>query len=361
MARRRQKFKPAPQPTHQSQPQPRSAPIAVPLDDPRIRYALLFLRLFLGVTFVYAALQKFSDPGFLHPGSATYIGTQLQGFARTSPIAFLLNALAIPLAPLVGLGVMLTEFVVGLMALAGIYTRQAAVVGALVNFTLFLTASWQVQPYFLGSDSIYTVAWIVLAIAGDLGFWSLAPAARRTLGLRPARPAAAPTAADLSRREFLVRAGGAAVGLVWVLALLPRLAPPRTGTAAQVGPAASPGGGASPAATPSAAASRPPGTAVGTLSQLQSGGGSLEFQVPSTGDPGVVVGLSGSQVVAFDAVCTHAGCTVQYDPGQKLLICPCHGAEYDPAHQAAVVAGPAPTPLQPLQAAVAADGTIYVQ
>ena len=83
--------------------------------------------------------------------------------------------------------------------------------------------------------------------------------------------------------------------------------------------------------------------------------------MPQTGDPGVVVGLGGNQVAAYDAVCTHAGCTVQYDPGQKLLICPCHGAEYDPAHQAQVVAGPAPSPLQQLQAAVAADGTIYVQ
>ena len=37
--------------------------------------ALLPLRLFLGVTFVYAGVQKLSDPGFLHPGAPTYIGT----------------------------------------------------------------------------------------------------------------------------------------------------------------------------------------------------------------------------------------------------------------------------------------------
>ena len=46
--------------------------------------ALLPVRLFLGVTFVYAGYQKLSDPGFLTPGSATYIGTQLHAFA-TSP------------------------------------------------------------------------------------------------------------------------------------------------------------------------------------------------------------------------------------------------------------------------------------
>lgn len=336
MARRRQKFQPSP-------PKPRSQSEATP--DPRVRYALLFLRLFLGVTFVYAALQKFADPGFLHPGSTTYIGAQLQGFARTSPIAFLLNAVAIPLAPLVGLGTMLTELAVGGFVLAGVYTRGAAAVGALLNFTLFLTASWQVQPYFLGSDSIYTVAWIVLALAGDLGFWTVR------------LPASAPRL-DPGRRELMIRAGGAAIGLVWVLALLPRLSPPRAQGAARHTPApgASPTGEASPAAAPSP----PPGTPVGTLAQLQQNG-SLPFQVPTTGDPGVVVGLGGSQVVAFDAVCTHAGCTVQYDPAQKLLYCPCHGAEYDPAHGAEVIAGPAPSPLQALKAAVAADGTIYVE
>lgn len=328
-------------PSRPAQPQPAVAP-----DDPRLRYAILFLRLFLGVTFVYAALQKFADPGFLHPGSTTYIGAQLSGFARTSPIGFLLKAVAIPLAQLVGIGTMLTELGVGILVLAGVFTRAAAVVGALLNFTLFLTASWQVQPYFLGSDSIYTVAWIVLAIAGDLGFWTLTP------GLPiPTRPM------DPSRREFLIRGGGAAIGLVWVLALLPRLAPPRTGTAARLSPAASP----SPVAAPSAAAAVPAGTPVGTLSQLQAGGGSLPFQLPQTGDPGLVVRLGGNQVAAYDAVCTHAGCTVQYDPGQKLIVCPCHGAEYDPAHQAQVVAGPAPSPLQELKTAVGADGTIYVQ
>jgi len=47
--------------------------------------ALLPLRLFLGVTFVYAGVQKLGDPGFLHAGAPTYIGTQLEGFAGGTP------------------------------------------------------------------------------------------------------------------------------------------------------------------------------------------------------------------------------------------------------------------------------------
>jgi thiosulfate dehydrogenase [quinone] large subunit len=50
-------------------------------------------------------------------------------------------------------------------------------------------------------------------------------------------------------------------------------------------------------------------------------------------------------VVAYDAVCTHAGCTVEYDPGSAMIFCPCHGAPFDPAHQARVTAGPTFTPL----------------
>jgi thiosulfate dehydrogenase [quinone] large subunit len=73
----------------------------------------------------------------------------------------------------------------------------------------------------------------------------------------------------------------------------------------------------------------------------------------------VAVSLSGGSVVAFDAVCTHAGCQVSYDSGQRLLSCPCHGALFDPAHGAAVVAGPAPSPLASIPIQLGSDGGVY--
>jgi rieske iron-sulfur protein len=61
----------------------------------------------------------------------------------------------------------------------------------------------------------------------------------------------------------------------------------------------------------------------------------------------------GGQLVAFSAVCTHAGCIVSaWRAADRVLLCPCHGSEYDPARAAAVVAGPAPLPLPSLPLAV---------
>ncbi|HET9781400.1 MAG TPA: TQO small subunit DoxD [Candidatus Dormibacteraeota bacterium] len=315
------------------------APVRSPAGDRWLAYATLPLRLFLGATFVYAAIQKISDPGFLQPGSATYIGTQLQAFAAQSPIGFLIEIFALPTPQLTGIGVIAAELAIGALVIAGIATRWAAAGGALVNFVFFLTASWTVQPYFLGSDSIYTVAWITLAIVGDQGVFTARPLLFGEATSR--RPV------DLERRRLLLQLGGAAVAAVWVMGLLPRIRHTPSGGQAST----------SPEASPTAAAS-PTGTKVGSLSDLQARG-FLNFQDPKSGDPAVAVSLSSGSVVAFDAICTHAGCQVSYDTGQKVLACPCHGALFDPAHGAAVLAGPAPTPLPSIPLQVGSDGGLY--
>jgi thiosulfate dehydrogenase (quinone) large subunit len=313
--------------------------------DRLLLYGTVPLRMFLGVTFVYAGLQKISDPGFLQPGSSTYIGTQLQAFSTHSPIGFLIDAFALPIPQLAGIGVIVAEVVIGALVLLGVATRWAALGAALLSFVLFLTASWTVQPYFLGSDSIYTVAWITMALVGDQGILSARPLLFGPAGPDPARR---PSLADPGRRRLLIQAGGAAVALVWVLALLPRARP--TPVAVQTTPS-------TPAPTPTPVAS-PTGTRIGAVADLRSQG-FLNFTDPGTGDPGIALSLTNGSVVAFDAVCTHAGCTVTYDPSQKLISCPCHGAQFDPANGAAVVNGPAPTPLAAIHVDVAADGGVY--
>jgi thiosulfate dehydrogenase [quinone] large subunit len=86
---------------------------------------------------------------------------------------------------------------------------------------------------------------------------------------------------------------------------------------------------------------------IGSLSSLQPRT-ALPFTDPTSGDPAVLIRLADGSVVAFDAVCTHQGCTVQYDSPSGLLFCPCHGAVFDPTHNADVLQGPAPVPLTAL-------------
>jgi cytochrome b6-f complex iron-sulfur subunit len=61
---------------------------------------------------------------------------------------------------------------------------------------------------------------------------------------------------------------------------------------------------------------------------------------------------------AYSAVCTHLGCTVQYQPAKQNLFCACHGGIYD-ASSGKNIAGPPPKPLTPLAVAVV-NGQVVV-
>jgi thiosulfate dehydrogenase [quinone] large subunit len=331
--------------------------------------ALLPLRAFLGFTFCFAGLQKLANPRFFDAADPASIQAQLAGAARRSPIHALISPLghvAVPLGVLIAFG----ELAVGVGTLLGLRTRLAAAGGLALSLMLFLTVSFHSAPYYTGADIVFAFAWTPLLLAGSGPVLSLdAAIADNEAGLGP----------GASRRDVVL--GGTVTAAVAVVTLiagglaagLGRLAGGTTGQ--QEGPglaptAGPPAAGPTPAGpTPAATASprhratakpgkAPPGTAVGPASDVPVGQ-AASFTDPATGDPSIVIRPTSGTFVAFDAVCPHAGCTVGYDPSAKVIICPCHGSQFN-AGTGAVEVGPAATGLTKLGIAEGRNGQLYV-
>ncbi|MFB0631794.1 DoxX family protein [Streptomyces sp. AB3(2024)] len=135
------------------------------LQETASRHALLPLRIFLGVTFVYAGLDKLTDPAFLSATGTGSIGEIMRGVRDTAAVPALVDlALKGPVG--FGIAIAIGEILVGLGVLAGLLTRIAAAGGALISLSLWLTVSWAVTPYYYGNDLIYVMAWIPLVMAG---------------------------------------------------------------------------------------------------------------------------------------------------------------------------------------------------
>jgi Rieske Fe-S protein len=98
---------------------------------------------------------------------------------------------------------------------------------------------------------------------------------------------------------------------------------------------------------------RPRGVPVTSLDKVPPGSAFRTRQ----GESSIIVLNIGGEIRAFDAVCTHEGCPLGWNPAQRLIRCPCHGGAYDTTGR--VVDGPPPAPLHRLEAEVG-DGVIYV-
>ena len=61
--------------------------------------------------------------------------------------------------------------------------------------------------------------------------------------------------------------------------------------------------------------------------------------------PAMLIHHRGRALDVMTAVCTHLGCTVQYEPQADRIHCACHGGVYNP-YTGANVSGPPPKPLK---------------
>ena len=61
--------------------------------------------------------------------------------------------------------------------------------------------------------------------------------------------------------------------------------------------------------------------------------------------PALIIHHDDGSWTCFDAVCTHLGCTVAFQPEHKRIYCACHGGQYD-MNTGENVAGPPPRPLK---------------
>ena len=67
-------------------------------------------------------------------------------------------------------------------------------------------------------------------------------------------------------------------------------------------------------------------------------GQSVEF-TSVAGTSAILFRSSENNVYALSRICTHEGCSVDFDINQNRLICPCHGANYE-ASDGSVISGP---------------------
>jgi Rieske Fe-S protein len=65
------------------------------------------------------------------------------------------------------------------------------------------------------------------------------------------------------------------------------------------------------------------------------------------------------KVYALSRICTHEGCSVEFDLAQNKLICPCHGATYE-APGGNVISGPTQRNLKKINVKIDGDNVLEV-
>ncbi len=350
--------------------------------------ALLPLRAFLGVVFLYAGLSKIADRTFLDDSSPLSMHASVVAVKSTSPIGSLLGPVVDHSAAF-GLIMALGEIAVGVGTLAGLFHRIAAVGGMVLSLSLFLTVSWGADPWYTGADIGYALAFTPLLLSRATPWsadaWLAASSRQRTApdaqsratpvdrtrravvtGIAAGAGLVAVAGAALVRGTSKVTAAGGvpATGTSPANPLPPSAAASATGstTAGPAGASTSSttsaptsattvGGETSVARTTAAATSAAAKKVLTKAAEVPVGGGK-QVDDPVTGKPVWVLQLSAGKYTALDAACPHQGCAVKFESAASGFVCPCHRSMFTAA--GVVQHGPATTNLVPVPIAESA-------
>jgi nitrite reductase/ring-hydroxylating ferredoxin subunit len=129
-----------------------------------------------------------------------------------------------------------------------------------------------------------------------------------------------------SRRQF-IQLGAVALGAAWVGTVVQSRLFPQGST-----------GEANPVRFP--------------LSELPVGG----IKYATYGEVPLIIMRTSESIKAFSLICTHLGCTVDWNQGEQQFYCPCHDGYFDQFGE--VIAGPPPVPLEQYPVAVEEDTVI---
>jgi cytochrome b6-f complex iron-sulfur subunit len=89
---------------------------------------------------------------------------------------------------------------------------------------------------------------------------------------------------------------------------------------------------------------------VGTTADIPPGAGAV---VAMGSKPAIVVNTP-QGIKAYSAICPHLGCVVAWNDMVGAIQCPCHDGRFNPS-SGAVVSGPPPGPLPPINVSVEGD------
>jgi len=103
----------------------------------------ILLRFGIASIWIYAGVfEKLLNPGFLNPGSTSYVGITIQVLMQGPIMRGFLEAVVLPHVMLVGELVMIGEITFAILTLTGAFSRLASTVAFYTNFIYFLSAYW---------------------------------------------------------------------------------------------------------------------------------------------------------------------------------------------------------------------------